>query len=125
MEQSEKSPRFPLIPGGTSTYLVVKPNNNESVQPEIMLISNKEDLEQVIRSMREIDFEGEVWRHCPDTKCRPYRINHIHWEIQSEFQLGEGILPDYMRKNKGIIGLKNNFDRRPFKHKLCTFLCLA
>ncbi|CAH1795089.1 unnamed protein product, partial [Owenia fusiformis] len=60
------------------------PHNNESVLSEIILISNEEDLEQVIKKLREIDFEGEVWRYRPDTKWLPYRITNTREVTEKE-----------------------------------------
>lgn len=94
--------------------------------PEV--VSNAQQLNQLIEKIRDMDLIENVSLRRPDTKWSFWRITNVQfWVDKIGYPLGANIfLPSYIKNKRSIIGLETNKSRNLLvKDNKCLFRCLA
>ena len=93
-----------------------------------MLISNRNDLNQLQLRLQGMDIATYALKQRHDTKFKPVMVTNIVYSVyRTSFPLGisQG-LPDYLTGNQNLITLEKNPNTGTlYKDNLCFFRCLA
>jgi hypothetical protein len=103
--------------------------NNARLLDMPWLVRNEDDFKNLLEKIRQYDILEYARQQRPDTKWMVYIVSNMSVYINAvaDHPIGSPvILPDYIRKNKAILGLiTENRSQKPYDDKLCLFRCIA
>ena len=102
-------------------------SNNNQLLNSPRLIGNQQDLENLIDHLAAKDFPSHLKDQRPNTKWVIEPIVSLRIPlVMTIYPLGNPPkLPDYIKKNRFIVGLEKNECSITYKDHLCFFHCLA
>ena len=110
----------------TKEYRYFKPYKNEEVFPRPLYITNRKDLKKLEQKLRELDVNKYVLNQRPNSKYIPTLVTNVKWWVShTNYPLGLGLLPDYIRNMKSIIGLDKDRRGVSYEDDNCVFRCLV
>ena len=106
------------------------PSQNGFVFQEPLLITNHEDLENLLQKVADTDWLEYIRKQKPNSKWRVSLTCSVGIYIYKlpEMPIGRGgfFLPSFIINNRGVDGLeKNHQTGKPYQDHLCYFRCLA
>ena len=110
------------------SYRYFYAHNNAGIFDTPKTISNANDLINLFQSLKQIDILQQLFLKRPNTKWTVYQVCNVRYVVfkMLDKHLGNGVLPDYIKNKKCIIGLDvNKVTNRPYTDYLCAFRCLA
>lgn len=109
---------------GSFRYFI--PYSNEFVFPVNEIISNRRDLQRVIRRLRNLDLRNYLNNLRPNSEFKPFYVTNLaFYTYNTNFPLGcsNVILPDKLKKSRSIKCMEF-LNGNPFRDNLCFFRCL-
>ena len=105
------------------------PSQNGFLYEEPVLISNEEDLKNLLQKVADTDWQEFVRRQKPNSKWRVSLLCNaaLHIYKVKEHPIGRGKrLPAYIVENRGLDALESNYNTgQVYEDHLCYFRCLA
>ena len=109
----------------TKEYRFFKPYKNEEVFPRPIYVTKRDDLKKMENKLRELDVNQYVLKQRPNSKYIPTLVTNVKWWIShTNYPLGLGLLPDYIRNMKSIVGMEKNDRGTSYDDNYCIFRCL-
>ena len=103
--------------------------NNARLFDMPKLVRNKDDFKEVLEAIAKEDILEYVRQQRPDTKWVVHIVTNLAVYINKIYEHPIGsrvILPDYLVKNKSVIGLVyDNRTGKAYEDNLCVFRCIA
>ena len=116
---------FILQHNETAELRYYKSYSSDPLLDQPITISNRQDLQQILDQLNQMDITTLLHKNRPDTKWRVVLITNIRYFITStHFPLGEQCsLPEYITRQKSIVSLTSNFHRNKYDDNKCLFRC--
>lgn len=113
------------VENGDYRYFI--PYKNSTIFDYPMRVDNHKDIQKVKERIGTIDLDDYFLTNRPNTKWKGVMIvNTTFFITKSNYVLGKGFLPDFIKRKKSITGLDSERgSRAPIKDKLCAFRCIA
>ena len=109
-----------------SEYRYYIPYKNANIFQENIRISSIHDLSRVRRQLERIDIDNYAQQQRENTKWSVHLITNILFYVyETSFPLGQGNVPDHIKKSHVIISLDCDKSGRKYTDNLCIFRCLA
>jgi hypothetical protein len=110
----------------TKEYRYFKPYKNEEVFPRPVYVTNRDDLKKLEMRLKEMDVNSYVLNQRPNSKYIPTLVTNVKWWVShTNYPLGLGLLPDYIRNMKSIVGLDKDRRGSSYNDDNCIFRCLV
>ena len=110
----------------TKEYRFFKPYKNDEVFQRPVYVTNREDLKKLEQKLREMDVNNYVLTQRPNSKYIPTLVTNVKWWVShTNYPLGLGLLPDYIRNMKSIVGLDKDRRGDSYEDDNCVFRCLV
>ena len=110
----------------TKEYRYFKPYKNQEVFPRPIYITNRNDLKKLEQKLKEMDVNTYVLNQRPNSKYIPTLVTNVKWWVShTNYPLGLGLLPDYIRSMKSIVGLDKDRRGCTYEDEKCIFRCLV
>ena len=92
-----------------------------------IIISSRQDLEQIRQRLEQMDITAFLHKNRPNTKWRLVLVTNVRYFITStHFPLGqECSLPQYISNQKSIVSLTRDGNCHKYHDNLCLFRCLT
>ena len=105
-------------------YRYFAPQTNETLFPSPFLIGSRKYLRIFKNKLRRLDPLEYANNLRPNSKWRPSMITNVRFDVTpTDFPLGQGYLPDYVKQKRSIMGMEKN--NRGEDVNNCFFQCLA
>ena len=117
-----------LIHSETGEYRYFIPYHNMTLFPTPLTVSRLSDIEKVKDRLKNFDLGLYFRQQRPDTKWKPFLVtNVVYFVTKTGFNLGKGLLPDYVKAKRCIEGLEHPPNNRShyYSDSLCAFRCFA
>ena len=76
--------------------------------------------------LRDVNLIEYLKNQKPNSQWKPFMITNMVCHVTpTQFPLGAGVLPDYVRHAKGLVGLDCDHHNQPYSDGLCFFRCLC
>ena len=109
----------------TGEYRYFKPYKNNEVFKDSIQINDATDLHKIRIRVREMNFNDYVLHNRPNSKWIPVMVTNVrYWVNKTNFPMGVGLLPEYLKAKMSLIGLDSN-GRFLYEDNLCAFRCYA
>ena len=93
----------------TGRYRYFIPYTNEMLLDSPYTVSRRSNLRQLTLKLKKFDLRTYVDRQRPDSKWKPFMVTNIVYHVYpTGYPLGNGALPDYIKKKASIISLDKN-----------------
>ena len=110
----------------TGEYRYFAPHVNDSLFPSPFLIGSRKYLRIFQNKIRRLDPLEYVNNLRPNSKWRPFMITNVRFDVTpTNFPLGKGVLPDYIKQKRSIVSMEVDSHNKPYKDDHCFFRCLA
>ena len=107
----------------TGEYRYFAPHVNDSLFPSPFLIGSRKYLRIFQNKIRRSDPLEYVNNLRPNSKWRPFMITNVRFDVTpTNFPLGKGALPDYIKQKRSIVSMEVDSQNRPYKDDHCFFL---
>ena len=107
----------------TGEYRYFKPYKNEEVFANPIQIADAGDLHKVRIRVREMNFNDYVLRNRPNSKWIPVLVTNVrYWVNKTNFAMGVGTLPTYLKRKTSLVGLDCN-GKEKHEDNLCALRC--
>ena len=112
-----------------STYRYFYASENNPLLEHPMTISSRHDLAEIVSKIQKLDVMQKIISVRPDTKWKFYCVTNISFFsfLLKPFPLGcvDISLPRRLVKNRHIMCLLTDFDKKPYHDNLCMFRAIA
>jgi hypothetical protein len=109
----------------TKEYRYFKPYKNDEVFSRPLYVTNREDVKKLEQRLKELDVNSYVLNQRPNSKYIPTLVTNVKWWVShTNYPLGTGLLPDYIRNMRSIIGLDRDRRGVSYEDDNCVFRCL-
>ena len=106
----------------TGEYRYFAPNQNETLFPLPSLISSRRSLKLFENKLRSVNLMEHLKKARPNSQWKPYLITNLLFEVTpTNFPLGGGLLPDYIKNAKGLVSLDCDAHNQIYRDGLCFF----
>ena len=110
----------------TGEYRYFAPHVNDSLFPSPFLIGSRKYLRIFQNKIRRLDPLEYVNNLRPNSKWRPFMITNVRFDVTpTNFPLGKGMLPDYVKQKRSIVSMEVDSHNKPYRDDHCFFRCLA
>jgi hypothetical protein len=110
----------------TKEYRYFKPHKNNEVFQRPIYVTNRNDMKKLEQKLKELDVNQYVLNQRPNSKYIPTLVTNVKWWIShTNYPLGLGMLPEYIRNMKSIIGLDTDRRGLSYEDDNCIFRCLT
>jgi hypothetical protein len=107
----------------TEEYRYFKPYKNEEVFLNPIQIADGGDLHKVRIRVRAMNFNDYVLRNRPNSKWIPVLVTNVrYWINKTNFAMGVGTLPMYLKRKTSLVGLDCN-GRHTHDDNFCALRC--
>ena len=106
----------------TGQYRYFAPHVNDSLFPSPFLIRSRKYLRIFQNKIHHLDPLEYVNNLRPNSKWRPFMITNVRFDVTpTNFPLGKGMLPDYIKQKRSIVSMEVDSHNKPFKDNHCFF----
>ena len=106
----------------TGEYRYFAPHVNDSLFPSLFLIGSRKYLSIFQNKIRRLHPLEHVNNLRPNSKWRPFMIMNVRFDVTTtNFPVGKGVLPDYVKQKRSIVSMEVDSHNRPYKDDHCFF----
>ena len=112
------------VTDGSYRYFI--PYTNEQILSSNEVVSNRRDLNRVIRKLQNIDIRDYVNNQKPKSSLKPFYVTNVNYFVYpTNYPLGcrDITLPSHIKKSRSILSM-DQYRGNKFNDNLCIFRCL-
>ena len=77
------------------------------------------------KRLKELDVNSYVLKQRPNSKYVPTLVTNVKWWVShTNYPLGQGLLPEYIRSMRSVVGLDADRRGTAYEDGNCVFRCL-